>query len=279
MQAAEQVTTGFVLHSRPYRETSLIVEFFSQEHGRLSILFRGARKPTKKQLQLSRQLQPFQMLLVAYAGRSELKTGHRVESVGAGFYLPGTRLYSGLYLNELLVRLLYKEDAHPELFQLYRYTLESLRDAEAELEWVLRSFEFKLLAELGYGIHFHADGVSHQPIEADKNYGYDPEQGFYPLEDTANVNQSGFSGRSLQALAVLMARNDGHCEGFAVGQRLADLRQVFKTGEHCESADSVAGHLEQARKDAKRLARMALAPLLGNAPLESRKLFVNLKTQ
>ena len=109
---------AYVLHSRPYRDSSALVEMFTAEHGRLSLVARGARNRGRKG-SLSSLLQPFIPLLISFSGRAELKTLGKLEAAGGGRTLRGERLYSGLYMNELLVRLLHRQDAHPRLFAAY----------------------------------------------------------------------------------------------------------------------------------------------------------------
>ena len=142
---------AFVLHAYPYRETSLIVEAFTPNYGRVGMVARGARRPRSETRGL---LQAFQPLTLSWAGTGELKTLMKAEWRG-GMPLPGgSALLAGFYVNELLMKLLPREDAHPALFDEYAAALAALteRPVPAEQAAVLRRFEVRLLAELGYAL-------------------------------------------------------------------------------------------------------------------------------
>ncbi len=142
-QQAQQA--AFVLHFRPYRETSLLVDLFTLNEGRISVVARGARRPGS---QLRHTLQPFTLLSVRYRGQQELKTLLSAETAQAVQMLNGKSLLCGLYVNELLERLLHTAAAFPELFVYYQYLLNELRTG-VDLEAGLRVFEHQLLKELG----------------------------------------------------------------------------------------------------------------------------------
>src|SRR3989338_10559368 len=114
---------AYVLHTQPFQNTSLLVDFFCLDHGRIRAVAKGARRPKSRTRAL---LQPFQPLLVTLAGRAELKTLTAVEGSVNVFNLQGTRLFSGMYLNELLVRLLLFNEGHPELYQSYQQAIIGL---------------------------------------------------------------------------------------------------------------------------------------------------------
>lgn len=160
---------AFVLHSVPYKETSLIVELFSRDHGRVSVVARGARRPRAA---LRGLLLPFQPLKVGWFGKTELKTLAHADWQGALPQLGGVPLLAGLYLNELLLRLTAREDPHSQLFADYARTIRALgpRDGQNEpLSAQLRRFELRLLAGLGYApdlAHTH-DGM---PLAAECRY-------------------------------------------------------------------------------------------------------------
>ena len=158
---------AFVLHSRRYRDTSLILELWTEDYGRVAAVARGARKPGRRVQQI--YMQPFVPLLVSWTGKGSLKTLAAREVLGQAVELSGACLYSGMYINELLVRLLPHEDPHPELYYRYRDVLRTLATA-ADLEPVLRSFELALLDELGYGIELSLDAESGEPIERTGHY-------------------------------------------------------------------------------------------------------------
>lgn len=221
--------SAFVLHSRPYRESSALVDFFTPQ-GRLRAVLRGARG---KAGTLAR---PFVPLEVEFRGRGELKNVGRLEANGLAHWLEGSALFAGMYLNELLIRLLPAEDAHPDLFEHYLQTLPALA-AKRPLEPLLRSFEWRLLSELGYGFALDRD-VSDQSIVPSGLYRLIPDTG---LEPVGQFQPGLFNGAELLAMA--------------------------------EADWSVPGALAAA----KRLMRQALAPHLGGRPLVSRELFMNMK--
>lgn len=136
---------AYVLHSRPYRDTSLIVDFFTLEHGRVSAVVQGARRPGSR---LRGAVQPFVPVQLAWRGRNELKTLTSAEAVSAMLFLQGDALLCGMYVNELLQRALLPFDPHPQLYIYYQYVLNELVKAE-DIEGALRTFEHRLLKELG----------------------------------------------------------------------------------------------------------------------------------
>ena len=140
---------AFVLHAQAYKETSLIVELFTRDHGRVSVVARGARRPRAA---LRGLLLPFQPLVLGWFGKTELKTLAHADWQGALPQLGGVPLLAGLYLNELLLRLTAREDPHPALFADYAATVRAIgpRDGRQDMSALLRRFELRLLAELGY---------------------------------------------------------------------------------------------------------------------------------
>jgi DNA repair protein RecO (recombination protein O) len=180
---------AFVLHSRPYKETSALVDFFTPE-GRQRAVLRGARG---KAGSLAR---PFAPLELELRGRGELKNVARLESMGIAHWLQAQALYSGMYLNELLLRLLPTEDPHPALFEHYALTLQALA-ADPPLEPLLRAFEWRLLDELGYGFALDVD-IAGLPIAAAGLYRLRPDAG---LEPVAQLQPGLFQGADLLAMA------------------------------------------------------------------------------
>ncbi|MCW5626173.1 MAG: DNA repair protein RecO, partial [Burkholderiales bacterium] len=140
---------AFVLHGYPWKETSLLVELFTRTHGRLAVVAKGARRPHS---QLRGLLMAFQPLLVTWSGRGEVKLLHGAEWQGGVPQLAGVALLCGFYLNELLVKALIREDAHEELFDAYDEAIRALGSGDGGPGDVLRRFEKRLLAELGYGL-------------------------------------------------------------------------------------------------------------------------------
>ena len=164
---------AFVLHSYPYRETSLVLEVFSRQHGRVALVARGARRPRSA---LRGLLMGFQPLLLSWFGKSELRTLHRAEWQGGQPQLQGTALLCGFYLNELLLNLMARDDAHEQLFDYYQRTLQRLAH-EADHAATLRCFEKHLLQELGYALLLEHEADSGRPIEPAVHYRYVIEHG------------------------------------------------------------------------------------------------------
>lgn len=165
---------AYVLHARPYRETSLLLECLSREHGRLGVVARGVRG---ERARLKRaQLEPFQPLRMDLLLRGEMATLTAVESVGTPTRLSGDAGLAGLYLNELVVRLTGRQDPSPPLFDAYALTLQRLA-TDPSLAWTLRRFERDLLESTGYGLQLQYDAVSGEPLDAQASYRYEVEQG------------------------------------------------------------------------------------------------------
>lgn len=172
---------AFVLHTRPYRETSLLLECLTRDHGRLGVVARGVRSQ-RGRLQRS-QLEPFQLLAMDLQLRGELATLRAAESAGAPWRLLGDAGVAGLYVNELVVRLTERQDPHPQLYTAYAQTLSRLATGES-LGWQLRRFERDLLASLGYALQLDEDADSGEPLLPDTLYAYRPEHG--PIRCGAN---------------------------------------------------------------------------------------------
>lgn len=185
---------AFILHRRPYRDTSLLLEILGQEHGRLGLVARGAAAPRSRWKGL---LQPFAPLLLSWNGAGELATLTAAEEASRRLPLPPNRVLAGLYVNELLLRLLPRLDPHPGLFAAYANVLAELTMAPGE-EPPLRRFEKRLLEELGYGLALDCEAVSGAPIVAENQYCYVLDRG--PL--VADCVRTGvpISGRGLLAL-------------------------------------------------------------------------------
>jgi len=208
---------AFVLHSYAWRETSLIVEVFSRDFGRMALVARGAKRPTS---QFRGLLAPFSPLAIAWSGRNEIKSLVRVEWLGGLAPLRGDGLLSAFYLNELLVRLLPRGDAHAALFASYVQTLRELaRDNDARAA-VLRGFELDLLRELGYApaLDHAADG---EPVHAERWYRIDAQQGLMAAAGPADALC--IRGASLAALA---RRDFSQPQAAADGKLL--LRQLIR---------------------------------------------------
>jgi DNA repair protein RecO (recombination protein O) len=229
-----ELQPAFVLHTRLYRETSLLVDLFTEDQGRVSAIARGARRPKSSHAGL---LQPFIPLLVSTIGRGELKTLTQAEPDGPCFQLIGDRLLSGLYLNELCVRLVPSQLPVPEFYAVYAQTV-ALLASDQPLAPALRLFEKHLLSCLGHDLCLLHD-KDQQPIQADQHYLYDPEQGPYRI--------------SPDSVPASMA-------GLVAGQTLLDLAE-----------DKLQDPLSCAQ--AKSLLQSMIRQLLGGKPILSRGLF------
>jgi len=167
---------GFVLHSYPYKETSLIVDVFSRDYGRIALMAKGAKRPHS---QLRGALQTFQPLSVTWSGKSEIRTLTAAEWVGGMLPLEKSALLCGFYLNELLVKLLARDDPHPTLFHHYIATLNELAHNEPA-PIVLRKFERALLKETGVANDFTRCSLTGKTVEIEQSYVVDPERGPRP---------------------------------------------------------------------------------------------------
>lgn len=164
---------AFVLHSYPYRETSIIVEALTSARGRIALVARGARRPRSE---LRGVLQAFQPLALSWSGVGELKTLVRAEWRGGLPLVTGSALLCGFYLNELLLKLLPREDPHPRLFDDYEAALRQLASGEPQAP-VLRGFEVRLLAEMGYAMPLTHEADTGRPIDPHARYYYAFDRG------------------------------------------------------------------------------------------------------
>ncbi|WNZ55056.1 DNA repair protein RecO [Microbulbifer sp. MKSA007] len=243
MKTPQPPQPAYILHSRPYKDSSLILELFTPDYGRLGCVARGARRDKQRRQQA---LQPFTPLLVTLMGAGSLKTLGPVENVGVPLWLKSRAVYAGLYANELMVRLLPEGEAHYTLFAAYQSLLESLSQLEglsnAELEGPLRRFELQLLLELGTCPSLNISGPRGDPVSEDGVYRLDDEWGLIPVHRSKDesLGECFFSGAEL--LGVDSAMNGGGWSGEALAP-------------------------------AKRLTRLLLRKVLGDKPLQSRELF------
>jgi DNA repair protein RecO (recombination protein O) len=203
MTAAEsrrvQLQPAYVLHHRPYRDTSRILELFTRDHGRISVFARGARAARKTGASLISTLQPFNRLLVSWSARSEAGQLTGAEFDGAVSIMPPDRLVSAFYLNELLLKLFARHDSHPDVFALYAHTIQSLK-RDVNPTRALRLFEKRLLDAIGYGLALQHEFASGQPVEPRAAYHYRLEQGAVRVQGVAE-SATVFSGEVLLALA------------------------------------------------------------------------------
>ena len=228
----------YVLHTYPFKETSLVVELFAHGFGRVATTAKGARRPRSA---LRGMLQSFQPLLATWSGKLELKTLHSIEWGGGLLLLKGEALMCGFYMNELLLRLLPREDPHEALFEYYSATLKTLASSE-NLATTLRRFELKLLQELGYAIPLQYDVNNADILEAG-NYSYVAEHGAVGLNGAPSRNNNGV--QLLGETLIDMANDD-----------------YSKT---------------QTQQQSKQLMRYLLAHYLGDKPLHTRQLLIDLQ--
>jgi DNA repair protein RecO (recombination protein O) len=185
---------AFVLHTRPWRETSLIAELLTRDHGRVAVVARGLSSPRKRVERAA--LQPLQRLRVDYLPRGELARLLQAEAVDTAPALSGEPLMAAFYVNELLLRLCARQDAQPAVFELYARVRAELAELQS-LAWVLRRFERDLLDALGYALPWACteDGERLDPAS---RYRLDPEHG--PIRDS-HRGENSVSGAALLALA------------------------------------------------------------------------------
>ena len=212
-----------------------MAEAFTLHHGRIALVARGARRARSVNRGL---IQPFTALSLSWFGKHELRTLRDVEWQGGLVPPQGAALMCGFYLNELLLKLLARDDAHEALFAHYQEALRQLGEGTAALEVILRRFEARLLAEIGYAATFSHEAEAHGEVHAEKRYVFQAERGPYPYsEDRPGVPVS--------------------------GQTLLDLG-----GDRFSS--------ELTLHEAKRLMRYLIAHHLGGKPLYTRQLLVEL---
>ncbi len=212
-----QLQPAYVLHHRPYRDTSRILELFTRDHGRVSVFARGARGSRDKSASLASVLQPFNRVLVSWTGRGETGQLTQAEFDGAFSVMPPDQLVNGYYVNELVLKLFARHDAHADVFGLYDATISALKASGGEIR-ALRVFEKRLLEALGYGLVLHVDAVTRLPVDPDRMYHYRLEQGAVRALDLAEGSLV-FAGSSLLSLAR---------EEMATSSTLSDARRLLR---------------------------------------------------
>ena len=227
----------YVLHTYPFKETSLVVELFTRDFGRIVAVAKGARRPRSA---MRGMLQSFQPLVGAWSGKLELKNLHALEWGTGLLAFQGEALMCGFYLNELLLRLLPREDAHETLFDYYSQALRTLTLGK-DLATSLRRFELRMLQEMGYAVPLERDEYEN-PIEAELEYCYIAERG---------ACSPGFRQNGLQSCQIS-------------GKTLLDMVQDDYTDP-------------QTQQQSKQLMRALLAHYLGDKPLHTRQLLIDLQ--
>lgn len=186
---------AFILHTRPYRDSSLLLDILTQDHGRISGLIRGVKRPHSP---LRGLVQPFIPLLISWSGKTELMHINGVEPNGISPPFPGNRLISGFYLNELLIRLLHRYDPHPTIYSLYAATIASLCQSSSHYHPTLRSFEFRLLRILGFAPPLNKTYDTSTPVQPNAFYQFKPNQGM--TTHFLHQDKTVFSGKNLLAI-------------------------------------------------------------------------------
>lgn len=234
MIAVSLLTQCFILHQRSYRETSLLLDVFSKQYGRVSLIAKGVRQKKRSKASLYQLYQP---LLLSWVGRGELLTITGAETDAGRYVLKAESALCGLYINELLVKLLPPQMAEAELFSAYQNTLKSLQQSD-NTQIALRLFEKHLLTQLGYGLVLDREFTSGQLIDEQQQYYYQADAGLARWQP--GQKQATISGRSLRHLI------DG------------------------------SGFDEQSLAEIKQLMRGVINFYLGGKPLQSRQLFTEL---
>jgi len=252
---------AYILHSRPFRDSSLILELLTPDYGRIACIAKGARRDKQRR---QRALQPFSPLLVTLLGRHNLKTLGPLESAGQALWLKGRAVYAGLYANELLVRLLPEGESLLSVFAAYQRLLQVLAavsgERSDELEVPLRQFELHLLQSLGSCPELGYSPMENGAVRAAAVYRLTPEDGFVPV-------------------VVPVGQVPGSADFY--GAQLLEMAQLLETDADpvapaAVTTGGVGGALvleAETLAAAKRLTRKLLQPLLGNRPLKSRELF------
>lgn len=227
---------AYILHSRAYRETSVLLDVFSQSHGRFSLLAKGIRKKNNR---LAGMLQPFVPLMISFSDSGELAILQDADIRDNLYFITGNALIAGLYLNELLVNFLQKGDAYTGLFHLYENTLMGLQASLLD-EKIIRSFEKKLLDELGYGLFPRSKEALLTAWQPDAFYRFLPTTGWVKCDSNEMHRDFSYSGETLLAIA-----NDNFADATILQQ-------------------------------AKRLMRQVLTELMNNKTIYSRQMFVKI---
>lgn len=239
---------SFILHRYPHRETSMIVEAFTRDYGRVILVAKGAKRPHSA---LRSALQSFAPLALSWSGKNEMRTLTRADWIGGMPPLNGQGLLYGFYLNELILKFCAREDAHEKLFQHYTNALTHLA-CGAAIAPILRRFEYALLVETGHAIALNWCSIKQAPIEPEQDYLYDPTRGLCPVDQTLGLDQNGrVTHRAADSWPILR------------GQSLLDI-----CADNYANATTV--------RQSKQLMRCLLHHYLQGTPLTTRKILIEL---
>lgn len=195
---------GYILHARAYRETSQLLEVFTPEHGRIGLMAKGSRRPKSPMRGI---FSPFQPVRLSWSGRGDLPVVRDAEMAGYAKAPAGEMLMAGFYVNELIMKLLQRNDPHPHLFAHYASLISELAGGDSA-EKSLRAFELELLREIGYALNLSEDAVTQEPLAPGQLYEFRVEQGAVAIESaTATHNELCFTGRELLAIEALDLEN------------------------------------------------------------------------
>lgn len=247
---------SFLLHQRPYRETSIIADFLIESDERVSVVCKGVKSSGKRSLLLRSILQPFGLLALSFKGKSTLKSLRNVESLQPPYRINNKNIYIGLYINEIIVRLFKPGVCHNNIFYEYKKIISSLSNISSNnnieniilIEIYLRKFEFTLLSILGYELDFFHESKNGEKIKSNRFYKFEVEDGFSEIEDKIFFDKLKKKNESL----------------YVEGEILFYLQQQDY-------------NREDVRIFAKKLTRISLSPHLGPEPILTRELYKNRK--
>jgi len=202
----------FLLHHKPYQESSVLIDVLTQNSGKISLIAKGVRQQKAKYLGL---LRPFLPLNISYSGKNELKLLNHVETGNSELILPGINMYCGFYLNELVRYFLPVAEPYPDIFLAYFTCLQQLK-TKLPIEAALRNFEVQLMQSLGYELQLQYDFLSHEAIKPDLNYRFDLEQG-------ASVDHKG----KIHGTTLIAMRQGSYTDQHQLNEAKWLMRQVI----------------------------------------------------
>lgn len=248
----QELQPAYLLHAKSYKESSLLTEFFTRDHGIISAIVRGANRPRSR---WARLVNPFIPLVITWQGRTNLYTITNLEVNGKITSLTGRKLISGLYINELLIRLCKQADPHVALFDSYQCVVQQLAQTSDE-QPILRLFEKQLLREIGYELPLTQNSLTGEVVTADQYYIFKPELG--PQRITSN-------------LVTCEPEDFGVAPGAVSDSALMNNAVVYQGASLLALANEEFTNKQQLM-DAKRLMRQVLAIYLGDKPLATRRM-------
>jgi len=189
-----QQQPAFVLHHRPFRDSSQILDIVTRDHGKIALVARGSRSAKSR---LAGVLRPFLPLRLSWVARSDLGTLTGAEAVGAPMGIRGDAMFSAFYVNELLLSFLHRHDPQPEIYALYAEVISELVST-ADIAACLRSFELELLGLLGYAVSFQDDATADKRLDPKRHYSYRVEEGLVAIDRSEGPMV--FSGAVLQSI-------------------------------------------------------------------------------